>query len=59
VIEPVAHDFHYEEAHNQGQQPLEPLRQHVNDNFLPRQDAEEITYGASFDRRMSGYKRDQ
>jgi len=59
VIEQVAHGFHDEEPHNQRQQPLEPVRHHVNDDFLPRQDAEEIPDGASFDQLMSGYKRDQ
>ncbi len=58
-MEPVAHDFHDEEAHDQRQQPLEPVRQYVNDDFLPGQDAEEIPDGASFDCMTSRYKRNQ
>ena len=59
MIEPVAHGFHDEEPHNQRKQPLQPMRQHVNDNLFPRQDAEEILDGASFGRVTSGHNRDQ
>jgi hypothetical protein len=34
------------------------MRQHVNDNLSPRQDAEEIPDGAPFGRMTRGYNRD-
>jgi len=58
-MEAVAHGFHHEKAHNQVQQPLEPVRQHVNDDFPLRQDAKAIRDGSSFDRIASRHQHDQ
>ena len=59
VIDPVAHSFHDEKAHNQREQPLKPVRQHVNDDFLSRQEAEEVAESASFDHVSDRCKRDE
>jgi len=58
VIEAVAHGFHDEKAHDQRQQPLEPVRQHVHDDLLPRQKAEQIPDGATLERMPARCKSD-
>lgn len=59
VIDPVAHSFHDEKAHNQREQPLKPVRQHMNDDFLSRQKTEEVAESAPFDYVSGRCKRDQ
>ena len=59
MIEAVPHGFHHEKACHQRQQPFEPVRQQMNDDFLPGQEAEEIPDSASFERIAGRCKRDQ
>ena len=59
VIDPVAHSFHDEKTYNQRDQPLKPVRQHMNDDLLSRQETEEVAKSASFDNVSGRCKRDQ